>query len=564
MSELNDRSALVTFGSSKVLVTDVDTLLVGDRVTLSHTEPLIRTTIPSEIGWNRYVAIHHIVATTRGEAIESIQRTPLMRWGADQWHHTDGFEELIKALLFQSDPVGKFGIILGTGLVLGLINRLLRSALSLMMRDSVNASLRFGLFLSVAFYLGFPLALLRYVVSLGCLLTLKNRWLRWSISVALLWLLNPFYLTSMAVLIPLFFQLMGLLKVHSLTRSLGFSVFQGFIWHRVFPLTTLSYGLLRPVFGGVIITLWMATVVPVLQPWVIDIANRLDYISAWLNQLWVVSGQASLPNILMLVSILRIGRRSPIWMASGFVVFLLWMPLLSAPWLATLSVVDVGQGNAVLITSPLNQSVVLIDTGRPTAYPQLKKVLDANGIDQVDALILTHDDADHAGNVDQLNIDYRIRKTVTTRTDLKLNAMWLFALDASVENPSENQSSLVYGLQWGGTRMIVMGDAEVANERALLARYPRLSADVVLIGHHGSATSTSEAWIGTLQPQVALISVGRNGYGHPSPNVLKTLSAFHVLSLSTLSEGTIRLMITPFGTIIITDSWKLKVLSNRV
>lgn len=560
VSELNDRSVLVSYGTGKVLIREADILMVGDYVELDEPDPIMLNNNPSDQSWNRYVAINQIVSVMTLENIRIHQRSFIMDWCVTQWNQTEGFLVLVKAVLFQSDPEGMFGIILGTGLIFALINRLLMSLFSLFLRERINAILRFELFVGLAIFLGFPLALLRYVISFGCALTIKNRWLRWCVSVGMFWVLNPLYLTSMTILIPLFFQLMGLLNIPSVSRGLSFSVLQGFVWHRTFPLTTLSYGVLRTAFAGLIVSIWIATVVPSLQSSVIMMFNYLEQVIGILNSLWEVHGEGSMLSWIVLSAGLQIARRSPKVLPLSLAVLMLWMPLLSAPWFATLTIIDVGQGNAVLLSAPFNQSVVLIDTGRTSAYTSLISVLNRSGVMHMEALILTHEDADHAENAYALQKAYPIRQIITSPQDIKTPSLWLSVLDASVPHPTDNQSSLVYGIRWGDHRFLLMGDAEVTNERALLARYPKLKVDVVLLGHHGSASSTSDLWLGSLEPQMALISVGRNGYGHPHPSVIKRLSDFHIPTLTTLTEGSLRFIITPWMTILVTDSWKLKIL----
>ena len=235
--------------------------------------------------------------------------------------------------------------------------------------------------------------------------------------------------------------------------------------------------------------------------------NYLEQVIGILNSLWEVHGEGSMLSWIVLSAGLHIARKNLKVLPLSLAVLLLWMPLLSAPWFATLTIIDVGQGNAVLLSAPFNQSVVLIDTGRASAYTSLISVLNRSGVMHMDALILTHEDADHAENAEVLQQDYRIRQIITAPQDIKLPSLWLTALDASVPHPTDNQSTLVYGIRWGDHRFLLMGDAEVTNERALLARYPKLKADVVLLGHHGSASSTSDLWLGSLEPQMALISV---------------------------------------------------------
>jgi competence protein ComEC len=90
-------------------------------------------------------------------------------------------------------------------------------------------------------------------------------------------------------------------------------------------------------------------------------------------------------------------------------------------------------------------------------------------------------------------------------------------------------------------RFLLVGDAEKAEEDWLVSRYGSgLSADVLKVGHHGSSTSTSDAFLAAVHPELAVISVGvRNKYGHPSLDVLGALSRAGVEVLRTDMAGTV-------------------------
>ena len=109
------------------------------------------------------------------------------------------------------------------------------------------------------------------------------------------------------------------------------------------------------------------------------------------------------------------------------------------------------------------------------------------------------------------------------------------------ENP--NEASLVLLVTYGDVRMLLTGDAETGEETWLVEHYGNgLAADVLKVGHHGSSTSTSPAFLAAVAPRLALISVGAaNDYGHPSPEVLEALEASGAQVLRTDHEGTIML-----------------------
>jgi competence protein ComEC len=110
---------------------------------------------------------------------------------------------------------------------------------------------------------------------------------------------------------------------------------------------------------------------------------------------------------------------------------------------------------------------------------------------------------------------------------------------ASLTDP--NLASTVTSIRYGDTRFLLTGDAEAPEERWLLEHErDALRADVLKVGHHGSATSTTGPFLEAVSPRVAVVSVGAgNGYGHPSPAVMRSLLDEGVLVLRTDQLGDI-------------------------
>jgi len=104
-----------------------------------------------------------------------------------------------------------------------------------------------------------------------------------------------------------------------------------------------------------------------------------------------------------------------------------------------------------------------------------------------------------------------------------------------------NLASTVAIARFGLVRFLLVGDAERAEEDWLLDRHrDELHADVLKVGHHGSSTSTSDAFLAAVHPDVAIISVGAgNKYGHPSVDVLRALSQFGAQVVRTDESGTV-------------------------
>lgn len=225
---------------------------------------------------------------------------------------------------------------------------------------------------------------------------------------------------------------------------------------------------------------------------------------------------------------------------------------------------DVGQGDSLLLRS--KGTNILIDAG-PEQYQELLCLrLEQLGVEKIDLAIFTHPDEDHIGGADGVLEKFAvsevwingaqskeacyevlmgaISKSKTKLLSVKdgdarqiheLLSFYVFApLDGEAEGG--NEDSIVLRMQCGQISAIFTGDAGVETEQALLARYGKahLDCDIYKVGHHGSNTSSSQAFVEALSPQYALICCGRgNAFGHPHGEVLATLNSINTQILRT-------------------------------
>jgi competence protein ComEC len=241
-----------------------------------------------------------------------------------------------------------------------------------------------------------------------------------------------------------------------------------------------------------------------------------------------------------------------------------------------LHVLDVGQGDAILLRTPNNRWMLFDagpewtggDAGRSVIVPYLRR---RGG--SLEAFILSHPHADHVGGGATVFASFTPRSyfdaafaggsqaykasLVAARDDgiewhrvhpgdsLSLDGVLVsfLAPDSvwTVGLRDPNLASTIALVRYGAVRFLLVGDAEKAEEDWLVARYGSdLSADVLKVGHHGSSTSTSDAFLAAVHPELAVISVGaRNRYGHPSLDVLGSLSRAGVEVLRTDKAGTV-------------------------
>ncbi|AZK44578.1 MBL fold metallo-hydrolase [Erysipelothrix piscisicarius] len=210
----------------------------------------------------------------------------------------------------------------------------------------------------------------------------------------------------------------------------------------------------------------------------------------------------------------------------------------------TITFIDVDQGDCILIRTPFSLYTTLIDTGRPRAYPEVRRVLSAYGIQTIDQLIITHGDQDHNGSQNRVIKDYKVVNIIEEKgAQLKL----LHELLYDKVYRTKNDNSLILGLKVKQYAFLFMGDASKEQERELL-RFYHFDDPIFLIklGHHGSRTATDSRFIQDLKPQFGLISSDPSQYGHPHKEVIDILKTNDVEVLETSKMGTIDFVFTPF------------------
>ena len=198
--------------------------------------------------------------------------------------------------------------------------------------------------------------------------------------------------------------------------------------------------------------------------------------------------------------------------------------------------IDVGQGDATLISN-LNYKI-LIDTGSAYNYRKLKKTLYEEGVHTLDYLLISHNDEDHCGNVDNLMRDFKIKKIVYDKYDIAYKDLYFNCLDVGIFD-NDNDNSVVYYLDINDYSFLFTGDISKNVERLIVNRYAIDKVNCLKVSHHGSATGTSSYFVGKILPDYAIIST--NGkYNHPHKETLDTLNSYLVDILITKELGNIK------------------------
>ncbi len=228
------------------------------------------------------------------------------------------------------------------------------------------------------------------------------------------------------------------------------------------------------------------------------------------------------------------GRRSGMAAAVALAVAAagLWLAALAPrDGLASVTALDVGQGQAVLVRD--GGAAVLVDAGPPdgSALRALARAGVAGGLD---AIVITHDDADHAGGLHELERRLRVgavlgaggepfgigdRIRLGPRTTIE--ALSPPEAAAGPAHRGDNNRSLVLLVRVGSVRILLPADIEASAERWLAASGYGLRADALVLPHHGSRSSSSPEFAAAVRPRVAIASAGAgNRHGHPHPEAL--------------------------------------------
>ena len=200
---------------------------------------------------------------------------------------------------------------------------------------------------------------------------------------------------------------------------------------------------------------------------------------------------------------------------------------------ADLVFVDVGQGDCIHIKD--GRRDVLIDGGGSWSYnvgkETLKPYLLKNGAGNVDLAMATHLHMDHYKGLEELAEFYPVRQTRTGLTGgevvriserVWIETLWPLEIDSS-EGQESNETCSVFMIHYDDWKILITGDLDEAGELKMVEYYEetgmkeRLKANILKVGHHGSATSTSDIFLDAVAPEIAVFQVGaHNNYGHPS------------------------------------------------
>ena len=431
-----------------------------------------------------------------------------------------------------------------------------------------------GILLNVAFQLSYGLTAIIIFLSKWQRAVLPriraNVWVPIGMSLIALPLLCQyfFYWNMLSILLTALFSMLFEMLLFPLLTTYLFAVLFGFV-PMIGLLTTVGEGLLSGVSR------------------VLTFCQQLSFTKFTLGiwDKWEV--------VLYLMILIAIGilfERRKMTMKKGVLSILAILALLiEVPyhWGTELVMVDVGQGDSILLLAPGWNQATLIDTGglsdfkQKEAWRNRKKrdqgittvvpALQAEGLSELSQVMLSHGDEDHVGNLKTIAKHLTIRQLIIGKGMEKIPLMqemkkkypkiqWRLVLTGDEWkwnetkwkvlwpkglSHAENEDSILALVTVMKQTILLTGDASEKVEEAVVQANPNLQFSILKAGHHGSRTSSGEALLKLVQPRLAFISCGKhNHYGHPSPETLARLKATGTIIFRTDQDGQIRLRFT--------------------
>ena len=559
--EINPSSVLVAKGFDRILVLtdDVSDFHAMDRVVITGEVNQIQNRV-GDFGFDArsWAQANRIIGSVSESQVQVFCRKTflheLLAGGVAQKH--SAFTTLWRDLLYDTNKtLGIFDVV-SMGIQFSVFLYVMDLVLIFVASEKLARYLRFLGLLLFSWLLGFPLAAWRILVDLFLRFWINDRTLKFSLSIFIFYLVCPQTLSQWPILIPLLFQASNLFFPHKIRRFVSW-VFLAFVFSRseaiVSPLDILLFPFLRSLMKPLVLLFWLSLFIPYLSYVCVGLYQFFTtlYITLptqsfqWIGMLpdWILL--CGLILFLFLPSRRRLHKIILVcFVMSPFRYYLLPIP--------QVVYLNAGQGDAMLVRSALNRCTVLMDTGPPIQAKTLISTLRSKSVNHVDALVLTHDDADHAGNKQVYSASFTIDNIVTDLQNISCPGLHLMNLTSNTTYGETNADSLVYATSLLGTRFLFMADTDVKVEQDLINKY-ELQTDIVKLGHHGSQTSTSESFVGSIQAKLAIISVGENNYGHPHASVLQRLRDYRLPYRMTRQDGDITVSLFP-GFALVTSS----------
>lgn len=514
--------------------------------------------------FEQYQEEHRIVQTILAQHIELRRSSQSIRGKIHQKinEKNEAMRSLLLRMLLFQKTDGEWDWIVGCGFHYSWLIHWFVKLLALRLNERWCYCIEGFLILALLLILHFPMALIRLFFFYLLRKSSLDLYQKISLYTLCVYSLHPVLLRSLGFIIPIGLRL--IFQRQRSSRWLFLALIQSWYFYECSWLRLLLFGFFQR--AAALITLCCAFDLCFNTSLSLSIANALQVLNNLLCAS-AITGRGQLPLLLVIYGLYLIfyqANSKQCYQMLGWVMLLLQLGWTS--WWGEFSMINVGQGDCLLIRLPFNRANILIDTGKASSYAHLDAFLKAKGIKRLDALIITHSDEDHSGNKERLLNEYRVLTLIEKpRSALVVDSLSLFFLNDQTDYGNPNDNSLIVAFSMNQINFLCMGDASSIVEQNLLERFDLDHIDVVKLGHHGSASSTSLSFLAAVRPQLALLSSGvNNRYQHPSEVVLQRLASYKIDWLDTQDQGDITITMTVFFNLLHTSNQEFAIMNKVI
>lgn len=363
-------------------------------------------------------------------------------------------------------------------------------------------------------------------------------------------IIDPFNIVSYSFLIPLLFMLSSLYKGNTeeyIMNIVTIIPIQLLMNNSISLLFLLLFNVLKVIYSWLFIFSLLNNTF--LNNILMKLYNIVIYLYSIIIELDLRIGVGYASILFCVVYYLVVFESKYMLRSAGILVLINYLLLYSIPF-TRITMIDVGQGDSILIEYPFHRANILVDTGgsryRDIANDVLIPILYSKGINKLDYLFVTHDDMDHSGAKEQLIKNFRIDNIIDSNNNqiFKIDRINQIKQYDVGDYDDENANSLILSFIFDDISFFTAGDITSSVESKLLRMNLLEECDIYKLSHHGSDTSNTKKFIGYLKPKIIVNSSGRNNYyNHPAESVIKTINDLDIPYYDTQKDGAIEIII---------------------
>lgn len=570
---MKDQYAIASDGKQKVLLYQVDSFNYDDVLLLKGNYQIIDSVKNNPCfnfqEWANHQGIYYSMNVVDYKLLEK---------GNSLRHHLyekvkqSKYSNILKYTIFQINQDEYEDLLVSSGVHFAMIIALIKKLLK---QKIIIRNIIVWLLLSILMVLfGNMSVILRLFVNEG-VKTIFSKYDRFDllgIEMLLMMVLKPCCVYELAFIIVMFLRFFYLFESKVPKKILSILliiVIQLYYFQEINIIQLVFFTFAKSIYTIVVVLSWILLFIDI--EFIATIMNYLLSLLSFDRSAYTLTQSVSIIWIIIylyhLIYLMEYGRFKDYLKVICLLVLVFVKPYLNP--FSKVIMLDVGQGNCMVIVEPYQKEVIMIDVMGSISKNIPKEIivpyLKSQGIHHIDKLIITHDDYDHAGGLSQLQELMNVDAIYRSYDDLQAFDKENYAfIELDVESDDINDHSIVSYFNYYGYYGLSMGDLSSIYEDQLVNTYPKLEVDYLVLSHHGSNTSTSNYLLHQYDPSIALISAGRNNrYQHPSQEVLQRLNKQQIAYLCTSENGSICLYFSKYFAFFMTSEQEFGIIKNK-